>query len=706
MKSISPRSLFALALWSSALSSLQAADPAPAKTQPTTVDEIVVTSSPLGQTLTEQAQPVTVLTGQKLEQAIQPTLGETLSNTPGVRSTYFGPAASRPVIRGLDADRIRVLQNGLNTIDASATSVDHAVSFDPISVRSIEVVRGPATLMFGANAIGGVVNVLDGRIPDERIAEPIRGSLGGRYSSVDDGLARDIMLEGGVGGFTYHLEGYRREIQDMSIPGYARSERLRATVPLEPGQSEERDVLGNSFLTTQGFSAGSSYVWDKGYFGFAYSGLDSNYGSPAEKTVTIDMKQRRWDFQGAFNEPFGGIKSIKYRFALSDYHHTEFENGGPGTTFKNRGYDGRIEIAHEKIGPLEGVFGYQTERSDFSALGDEKFLPEVLTLTNSAFLFEEWEFNPRWKLQGGIRYDHITADASADPDFGPARSRAFDDVSGSLGVVFTPNDDYAVSLNAAFSERAPTYQELYANGPHVATGAFEIGDASLPVEQSLGLDLSLHKRTGFVTGSATVFYNRFNHFIGQFPTGETRPLDSEELPVYAYRSTDAEFFGAELETTFHLLKPVTKPAPVNADAKNPKAPVAAVEPGSQNQLDLELKADYVHARDTVTGDPLPRISPLHLSAALDYHRGDFGARIEGIYAGHQDRVANNELPTDAYFLLNAGVSYTLHTGRVSTDLYVKGVNLTNEEAREHTSFLKDIAPLAGRGIVVGMKIEF
>ena len=505
-----------------ALSSLPsfAADPTPPVS---TVDEVVITASPLGRTLFEQAQPVSVLKDEQLQLQLQPTLGETLSNTPGVRSTYYGPAASRPVIRGLDADRIRVLQNGLNTIDASATSLDHAVSFDPVSVQSIEVVRGPATLLYGANAIGGVVNVIDNRIPDERIDTTLRGSLGGRYSSVDDGLSRDIMLEGGIGGFTYHLEAYRREVQDVRIPGYARSERLRAIKPLEPGEEEEFDVLSNSFLTTQGFSAGTSYVWDKGYFGLAYSGFDSNYGSVAEKGVTLDMQQRRWDFQGAFTEPFKGIKAIKYKFAHSDYDHTEFEDGAPGTTFMNKGYDGRIEVTHEKFGPFEGGFGFQTERSDFAAIGDEKFLPEVITKTNSGFVFEEVSFDDHWKLQGGLRYDHITANASEDKAFGPARGRTFDNVSGSLGVVFTPNDDYALALSSSWSERAPTYQELYAGGPHVATGVFEVGDDSLAVEQALGFDLSLRKRTGFVTGSATVFYNRFNNFIGQFPDGRITP---------------------------------------------------------------------------------------------------------------------------------------------------------------------------------------
>ncbi len=670
------------------------------------LDPIIITGSPLGGTLFEQAQPVSVLEGDKLLLSLEPSLGETLSKTAGVRSTYYGPAASRPVIRGLDGDRIRVLQNGLNTIDASATSVDHAVSFDPVSVQRIEVVRGPATLLYGANAIGGVVNVIDGRIADHRIDESVRGSLGSQYSSVSSGVSKNAMLEGGVGGWTWHLEGYQREGADLRIPGDARSARLQHAKPLAAGEKEESGHLENSYLNTEGFSLGTSYIWDSGYFGLAYSGFDAQYGSPAEKAVSIDLTQRRWDFQGAFNAPISKVKSIKYRFATSDYEHTEFEGGEGGTQFKNRGFDGRIEFAHEKLGPFEGALGFQFERSDFSALGDEKFLPRVLTNTRSAFLFEELTVNDTCKLQGGLRYDHISADAAEDKDFGPARSRTFNNVSGSLGLVVTPTDDYAVALSAAYSRRAATYQELYAFGPHVATGTFEIGDANLPVEQALGLDLSLRKRTGLVTGSATVYYNRFQNFIGQFTNGETRPFgEGELLPVYAYRATDAEFYGGELEATVHLLKPVTAPEPVIASGKNPVAPVENPSMASA-KLDLELKADYVHATDISSHAPLPRISPFHASVALDYHHGAYGARLEGIWAAAQSRVAQDELPTDRYFLVNAALTYTVTKGPVTMDIYLKGVNLTDEEAREHTSFLKDVAPLAGRGVVAGVKLTF
>ena len=662
------------------------------------LEETVVTASPFGRTLFEQAQPVSVLKGDKLRLALQPTLGETLSGTPGVTSSYFGPASSRPIIRGLDADRVRILQNGTNTIDASAASVDHAVSFDPVSVESIEVVRGPATLLYGPNAVGGVVNVLDNRVPDERIPVPVRGSIDGRYGSVNTERAGSFMLEGGAGNFAWHIEGYTRAADELHIPGFARSEQLRLAQPLPEGEVEARNVLPNSDLRTQGLSGGASYIWDSGYFGLAYSGFHSNYGTVAEPDVTIDLEQRRWDFRGAFMSPFPYIKSIKYNVGVSDYEHTEFEGTEPGTVFENEGYDGRIEIAHEKLGPFDGTIGFQTQRSDFSAIGEESFLPVTRTLSQSVFLFEEAVFDPL-RFQFGLRYDHVSVDADEDPNFGPARGRTFDNFSASAGVIWTPSDGYAVALNTAYTERAATFQELYANGPHIATNSFDVGDPNLDSEKSFSVDLSLRKKTGRVTGSIGIFYNHFNGYIGQFADGTTADVDGELLPVFNYRATDADFFGGEAEVSFHLLEPVEAAPP--ADGKG-----AVLPPRPRHALHLDLKADYVHATDTISDTPLPRIPPFRASAALNYEGERLSAGIEGQFVARQNRVADFETATDSYFLLNANIGYRIPMGRTEASLYVKGVNLTNAEARVHSSFLKDIAPLGGRGVLCGMRFTF
>lgn len=664
-----------------------------AQDAPTTVlDETVVTASPLTRTLFEQAQPVSILSGERLQLSLQPTLGETLSSTPGVSSTYFGPAASRPIIRGLDADRIRVLQNGSNTLDASATSVDHAVSFDPVSVESIEVVRGPATLLYGPNAIGGVVNVRDNRIPDERIDRPIRGRIEGRYGSANAERGGAFTLEGGLGGFQWHIEGYKRGTDELHIPGSALSERLRRSEPLEDGEKEAKDVLPNSDLRTEGLSGGASYVWDGGYFGIAYSGFHTNYGTVAEPDVTIDLEQRRWDFRGAFFAPFAHLKTIKYSVGLSDYEHTEFEGAKAGTRFENEGYDARIELTHEKLGPFEGALGFQSEKSNFSALGEEAFLPPVETRVNSVFLFEEASFDPI-RVQFGVRYDHVVVASSTAENFGPGRERTFENLSASAGVIYIPKEGYAIALNAAFTQRAPTYQELFANGPHVATDAFEIGNTELDSEKSFSLDLSFRKKVGRVTGALSLFYNHFTDFIGLFASGD----EEDDLPVYGYRATDADFYGGEAEVTFHLRKPAA-----TESAEDGKA--ASLTTGQQ--LDLEFQADYVRATDRSTDDPLPRIPPFRASAALRWKFDRWSASVEGQYAARQNRTSGFELPTDSYFLVNASLGYRLPIGGSEATIYVKGVNLTGAEARLHTSFLKDIAPLGGRGIVTGLRVEF
>jgi iron complex outermembrane receptor protein len=667
------------------------------------LDDIVVTASPDERTLFQQVQPATVLKGDELQLSLQPTLGETLSQQPGVSSTYFGPGASRPIIRGLGDDRVRVLQNGTSVLDVSNVSPDHAVATDPLSIHSIEVVRGPATLLYGPNTIGGVVNVIDNRIPMERFTGPWpSGSFATSLGTADDSESVSGELTFGKGPLVFHLDGFSRETEDLAIPGFARSARLRATEPLAPGETEPYGILPNSASESKGAGIGASYVWDKGYFGLSYSGIDSLYGTVAEPDVTIDLRQRRWDFRGAFHSPASWIKEIDYKFGHSDYAHTEFEGAERGTEFLIEGYNGRAEVLHEKLGPFEGAFGFETQDSEFSALGAEAFLPSVENRTNSLFVFEEIPLG-KTRLQFGARYDRQTNETEANPAFGPGLEREFDAFSTSAGIVYNPTPDYAVALSLAYTQRPPTYVELFANGPHVATGTFEIGDPNLDTEDSFSIDLSLRKKAGWVTGSASVFYYRFENFISLAPTGTdfTDPDSGELIPIFAYDAVGADFHGGEIETTFHLIEPA-----VAEEATDPKATLPAPSRFSSQRLDLTLRADYTHAENRDTSQPLPRIPPFRATAALDYQLNGWGARLEGQYAAHQDRHDLNELPTDAYVLINAALSYKVALGDVDTTFYLKGVNLTDEEARQSTSILKDIAPLAGRGLVAGVRAEF
>ena len=650
---------------------------------PRRLDELVVTASPLDRTLFELVQPATVLKDKELMLNLAPTLGETLSGQAGVSATSFGPGASRPIIRGLGDDRLRVLQNGTSVLDVSNVSPDHAVAADPLTVRSVEVVRGPATLLYGPNTVGGVVNVIDDRIPEKRVSG-IDGSLDSRYGSAEDLRSIAGAVNFGAGPFAFHLDGFTRESDDIEIPGFARSERLRAE---DPQPHEAYGTLPNSFTESSGAAAGGSYIWDHGFVGISYSGIDSLYGTVAEEDVTIDLHQRRWDLRGAFNEPANGIKEINYKFGHTDYEHTEFEGVETGTRFEIDGFNARSEVLHQPLHGFEGAVGVEIQRNDFSALGEEAFLPPVENQASSLFAFEEIQLD-RFTLQFGGRYDYQTNETAA-------LDRDFNAFSTSAGVVYNPTEDYAVAMTVGYSQRPPNYVELFADGPHVATGTFEIGDPDLDTEDSLSLDLSLRKQTGRFTGSISGFYYRFQDFIANQPTGLTDPVDG--LPVYNYEAIGANFYGGEFEATVHLLESVKFPAPT---AKSP-APAAP-----EQQLDLIFLADYVRAEDRANGEALPRIPPFRSTLALDYQIDGIGVRLEGQWCARQGDTADNELPTDSYFLLSAGLDYTFTTGEVTTTLFVKGVNLFDQEARPSTSYLKDIAPLAGRGVVVGLRADF
>ncbi|MFT3992112.1 MAG: TonB-dependent receptor [Luteolibacter sp.] len=638
------------------------------------LDELVVTASATQKTLFDLVQPATVVSGENLILRQNGTLGETLNGLPGVASTAFGPGASRPIIRGLGDDRVRILQNGTSVLDVSNVSPDHAVASDPANLQTVEVVRGPATLLYGPNAVGGVVNMIDDRIAEEAFDGKLpEGYVDARYGTVDDGKSVSGGVNWGVGSWVFHLDGFHREAGNTEIPGHAWSEEKRA---LE-GDDGALGYIPNSFSDSQGAAAGVSYVWDKGFIGLSYSGLDSNYGTVAEEDVTIDLEQRRWDLRGAFREPTEWIKEIAFKGSYSDYQHIEFEGSEPGTVFETNGYNARVELKHEKIGGVEGAVGVERQDTEFSALGEEAFLPSVDNVTNSVFVFEELPWN-NLTLQFGARYDRQTNETSE-------HDLSFDAFSTSGGIVYNPTKDYAVALSLGYSQRPPTYVELLADGPHVATGTYEIGDADLGKERSVSIDLSVRKKTGRVTGSAGAFYYRFQDYISLQPTG----AEEDDLPVYAYEATAADFYGGELEATFHLLEPVGE------------------EDRKQNRrVDLIWRADYVHAEDRDSGEPLPRIAPFRSSLALDTYWEKIGARLEGQWVAHQDRHAEDELPTDSYFLVNAGLTYDLVKGGTTTTFFLKGTNLLNQEARQSTSFLKDIAPLAGRGVVAGVRVAF
>ena len=669
---------------------------------PATLPEVIVTGNPLGSDLFELASPASILQGEDLFRLRRSTLGDTLDGLPGVAATGFGPNASRPVIRGLDGDRIRLLQNGTGMLDASSLSFDHAVSIDPLVIERAEVVRGPAALFYGGSAVGGVVNVIDNRIPQAAV-NGVNGRVEGRFGGAEREKAGAVVFEAGNGSLALHADVYSRNTEDLKIKGFARSARLRAA---DPQPVEAEGTLPNSAAKSDGGAFGLSHTWANGYIGISRSGFNSIYGTVAEPTVTIDMQSSRWDIAGEVRELGNIIRALKFKAGKTDYEHTELDAGVPATRFTNKGHDIHLEATHGKLGPLQGAFGVQVTDFDFSALGAEAFVPSTSTNSRAAFFFEELPLGSL-KLTFGGRHERSEVGSEgggpvpfggAGPRFDPAQTKTFSGNSGALGAVWSVSPGLALAVNGAYTERAPTYYELFANGPHAATGVYEIGNTAFGKEKSKALDVTLRMKSGKHSGSIGVFQNRFDNFISLFNTGNTRGADGELnppdagdgtslntgeeiLPEFAYLAVPARFRGIEGEGRFRVME-------------------------RGGKLDLLVNAGYVRADDKSTGLPLPRISPLRYGVGIDYRQDRLGARVDATFFEEQDRVAAGELPTDGYTMLNATVSYRLPAPGVRLEAFLRGVNLLNEEARNHVSFLKDIAPLGRRSAQIGLRGQF
>ncbi|WP_224006789.1 TonB-dependent receptor [Cupriavidus pinatubonensis] len=678
-----------------------ASEPAAAPAPPAaTLKEVVVTANPLGSDLNDMVAPVSSLSGDALSLRQNSTLGETLDKLPGVSSSYFGPNASRPVIRGLDADRIKVLQNGGSSVDASTLSYDHAVPIDPLVAERIEVVRGPAALMYGGNAIGGVVNVIDNRIPKEPI-EGIGGAVDGSATAGGD-VARNAsaLVEAGNGQFGIHADAFARKTSDLHIPGFARSDRLRASQPLPEGGTEASGRLPNTSAQQDGGSLGGSYTWADGFIGANYSAYRNEYGTPAEDDVRLKMRQDRFALEGEARNlqanTSGIIESVKGKFSYTDYEHKEIADGQVGTIFKNQGWDARFEAQHAKIGNMSGVVGTQFGHTQFSALGEEAFVPSTNTDNAALFVFEELPLDSTgdFKLNFGGRLDHsnIKASANGNDRFSDA-SRSFNATSASAGLLYKLNSLWSLTSNVSYTERAPTFYELYANGPHVATGAWELGDPNANKERATSVDLGLRYKYGPHSAGVSGYYSRFANYLALTSTGRSRDEAGDvvasgspgALPEFQYLGVPATLYGFEAEGKARLFRKMLT---------------------SSDTLDFEARADYVRGENRDTGEPLPRLAPLRLGGALVYGAGPWGARVDVTYAAKQTRVPVNDTPTDAYTLLSLALTYKFKTSGTQTLIYLRGDNLTNQEARNASSILRDIAPLPGRSVKVGFRTTF
>lgn len=717
--------------------SLLLASPLAAQTAPSTpvdsttrLDEVVVTASPLGRSAFDSAQPVSTLSGTPLKLKLGPTLGETLNGQPGVSASAYTPGASRPIIRGLSDNRVLVLQNGTDVFDVSNLSPDHGPSVQPLNAQSIEVVRGPATILYGSSAIGGVVNVLDRRIPTVVPTGPVSGEINGRFSSgtLERSSSANFDIRA-TDHLVFHLDGTILRTDNLRVPGYAFSERKRreiGEVRRERGSQYGGDpehLVPNTSVKSQDYGIGVSYVGERGYLGFAFSQFINEYGIPDggdfiddptefPGRVKLDINKRRYELRGSLQDPLPWFTGANFKAAYTEYKHHELDDNIVASTFRTRGLDSRLELVHQPVGKWEGSLGFQGTYRTLGVYGSEAFLRPNQTAQGAAFVFEELNLSPvRFQFGARVEYQrtHIGSD---DPEFtslqrGDKREQDFVPISGAAGLIYDLNQETNIAFTTRYSERAPSPEELFARGPHEATFQYLVGNPDIGKERVLGLDLSLRKRSGFITGSLSAFYNHFFDYIDFQDTGV---LFEDDLPVFNYANKRASFFGGEAQVAFHLL-PQTVSAPVQrGDGKSVKElvskEVANSEMPNPHDLYVEFSGDYVQAEDETEDRSLGRITPLRYGGALGYQSPKVGARVEVLRVNRQDRTAEFESETEGYTFLNVSLSYNFQTGPLNCDLYVKGTNLTDEEGRDHTSFLKDVLPLQGRSVTVGVRTTF
>jgi len=650
---------------------------------------------------------------EDLLETLQGSLGDTLDREPGVASTFFGPGSSRPVLRGLGAERVQVLTNGIGVIDASAASPDHQVTADGIDAEAVEILRGPAALAYGGQAIGGVVNVIDGLIAEEMPEEPYSADLFGAYNSVNEGTELAARGEVTAGQFVFNLSASMRDFDPYDIPDFAESAGLRALEEAEEEEGEEheeeeevRGTVENSFVETQTLAAGVSWVGDDAFLGVAIRQQTAEYGLPGhgheeehgeeegeggeveehdeeEENPFIDLEQTRVDIRGGVGVNNGFFTDITGSVAIVDYEHTEFEAPGePGTVFDTSGVEGRVEFGHTVNG-FEGAFGMQFIDKTFDAVGEEAFVSETDTESFGLFIYETKEWDSGLGVEGGLRYEGI---GLTNTNSG---KRDFDLISGSLGVHQHLNNGWFIGAQASYTERAPSETELFANGPHLATDQFEVGDLNLSKESGLNLEGTLRWSSEFGGFGVNVFSTQFEDFIFLAPgqTLEDGALVSEAdgLPVFLYVQDDADFIGGEIYGELFF----------------DNGPLGA-------NWEFGASVDFVEA-DLDAGGNVPFIPPVTFNgdASAEWGAWEVGAALT--VAGDQDDPGAGQLPTDGYTTLDLRGEVDLSdfgVGKDGTEAFIEARNITDEEIRFATSVIKDLAPAPGQNIRVGLRLAF
>lgn len=640
--------------------------------------------------------PVTVIPGPEILSSPAATLGDVMFSMPGITSSTFAPGAGRPVIRGLDNYRVRIQENGIGSHDLSELGEDHGVPIDPLSADRIEVIRGPATLRYGSQAIGGVVSVTNNRIPMTRIENGFSARFKGAATSVDNGRESSGVLEAGAKNFAMHVDAFDRRAEDYDIPG---------------GQKQT-----NSWVNSKGHAIGGSFVFDQGFIGASVSRNLSLYGIPggeaAESGTRIDLDQTKFNAKGEFRPDSGMISAVRFWFGATKYQHDEqaLVDGAHQilSTFKNRQQEGRVELQHAPIAGWNGAVGFQYGNQRVSTEGEaEEFLLPAHARNVAAYLFEEYALSSNLKFQAAGRIERATVDGTAGlfpADFLPvapgdepildSRKRSF--VPGSVSAGFIQQLPWGVvaSLTGQYVERAPAAAELFAKGVHEATGTFEIGNPDLNKEAARTVEFGLRRREGPLRFDATAYYTQYKGFIFKQFTGNScgEEFDSciagpgEELQQIAYAQRDATFKGVEVASQLDLL------------------PIAGGVFGIDGQYDI------VDAR-FADGSYVPRIPPQRLGGGVFWRHDNWFARVGLLHAYAQDKVAENETPTGGYDLLKAELSYTQKLkpsefGARELTWGVSGNNLLNDDVRNSVSFRKNEVLQPGRNFRFFANLKF
>jgi len=665
-----------------------------------TLSPVVVSANPFGADINDLITPVSVLRGDQLTQNQSSTLGQTLNQLPGVSSSDFGPNSSRPVIRGLDGDRIRIMNNGGASMDVSGLSYDHAVGIEPLLVDQIEVVRGPAALQYGGSAIGGAVNVIDNRIPKA----PVKGVHGRgelRAGGAESERAAAGLVTVGDGRFALHVDGSDRKTDDLRVPKQAGR-----------GAAINQGRLLNSNADQQSGAVGASLTGDHGYVGLSVDSYRNDYGTglfenpdDLDDPKRIKLKQDRLTLAGEqrnLGGKMGPLESIRGSFSSTDYKHEELAGGAVESTFKNKGWDSRIEGTHlpiqTSLGSLKGAWGIQGSESKFSATSSGAhgaFVPNAKTDSKALFVFEELSFAPGKAVNAGFRYEDVKVQSLGNgvDDHFPVDSKKFKPFSLALGYRQDMGSGWTGTGGLSYTERAPTFYELYADGEHHATGTYERGNSNNKKEKGTTLELGMKFKTPTTRANFSAYVTEFSNFIGLVQDGyinenellSTTPADGYS-PLYNFQGIKARLYGLEADGRF---------------------PLATGLFGKAGQLNVDWKADYARGENRSTGGALPRIAPLRLSSALVYSEGKYSSQVDVQHAARQNRYADDLGATPSYTMFGLGASYkTAVSGMKSAYLFLRVHNLTNVEARNASSVLRDMAPAGARAIKVGLRGNF